>query len=110
MPRNLGKNTQVKICRGEPVRKKERKDIDKDRYRIHGFYKKISVVNCPNTRCISAVSRRLGYGGWFHFSVASASFEFWLTTRVRLCFFPQASIFIQRRVYEGFKLQLYTSD
>ncbi|WZY90098.1 hypothetical protein YC2023_046833 [Brassica napus] len=37
---------------------------DKDRYKIHGFYKNISVVNRPNTRCVSTVSILLHYGCW----------------------------------------------
>ncbi|KAL0716926.1 hypothetical protein Bca4012_066248 [Brassica carinata] len=40
--------------------------VDKDRYIIHGFYNKISVVNRPNTRCVSAVSILLGYGCWLN--------------------------------------------
>ncbi|WZY80261.1 hypothetical protein YC2023_026645 [Brassica napus] len=97
--------TKVKIVNGEDEESKSRDQSDmprirstsdKDRYKIHGFYKNISVVNRPNTRCVSTLSH-LSFG---------------LTTRVRLCFlldFPQAAI-IQRSVSEGFKLELHTSD
>nr|VDD35829.1 unnamed protein product [Brassica oleracea] len=80
--------------------------VDKDRYRIHGFYKNISVVNRPNTRCVSAVSILLRY----EVSMVAESSEFWFDDKSpSLLFtgFPSSSYYSKKC---GFKLELHTSD